>query len=387
MEPLQAFDVQRHNDEVKQVWEAFHKGTPIRTPVAIGCYERCTLNDPLVNPRQIQYEQMFTNFQLMLERQLEHAAWLRTKPWQDAEMGPPRNGWDASPNFVNIYEAAWFGCPLIFIAGQIPDSLPILTEENKHAFLGQGIPDPFESPFGRTAWAAYQHFLAKRQEGWTWQGLPLKDVWPALGGTDGPLTVACNIRGATEFLEDLAADPEFADALLEHITEATIVRVTAIRRACGLPEKAAGFWFADDSCQLISLAMYEERILPHHKRLVAALSDGSPIGVHMCGNATRHFPLICQELNARSFDTGFPVDFGALRRELGPEVLVNGGPSVPFLQQATPDEVRAEVARIGQSGVREGGKFVLREGNNLAPGTPEASLYAMYAAAKEFGVY
>mgnify|MGYP005871400093 FL=1 len=53
----------------------------------------------------------------------------------------------------------------------------------------------------------------------------------------------------------------------------------------------------------------------------------------------------------------------------------------------TPRAVRAEARRILQSGVMDGGKFVLREGNNLAPFTPVANVAAMYAACKEFGRY
>jgi uroporphyrinogen-III decarboxylase len=35
----------------------------------------------------------------------------------------------------------------------------------------------------------------------------------------------------------------------------------------------------------------------------------------------------------------------------------------------------------------EGGKFILREGNNLAPFTPLENLWAMYETAKEYGRY
>jgi uroporphyrinogen-III decarboxylase len=44
------------------------------------------------------------------------------------------------------------------------------------------------------------------------------------------------------------------------------------------------------------------------------------------------------------------------------------------------------VRRILQSGVLEGGRFLLREGNNLAPGTPLENTEAMYYAGREFGV-
>jgi hypothetical protein len=35
----------------------------------------------------------------------------------------------------------------------------------------------------------------------------------------------------------------------------------------------------------------------------------------------------------------------------------------------------------------KGGRFVLREANNLAPCTPVENITAMYEAGKEFGVY
>jgi uroporphyrinogen-III decarboxylase len=93
------------------------------------------------------------------------------------------------------------------------------------------------------------------------------------------------------------------------------------------------------------------------------------------------------ELNVQSFDTGFPVDHGWLREELGPDVRIQGGPHVELLRTGTPAQIREETRRILQSGVMEGGKFVLREGNNLAPGTPEENVAAMYAACREFGRY
>ncbi|HQI75774.1 MAG TPA: uroporphyrinogen decarboxylase family protein, partial [Candidatus Latescibacteria bacterium] len=49
--------------------------------------------------------------------------------------------------------------------------------------------------------------------------------------------------------------------------------------------------------------------------------------------------------------------------------------------------VRAEVKRILGSGIMEGGRFVLREGNNLAPGVPMENLRAMWDAVHEFGTY
>jgi uroporphyrinogen-III decarboxylase len=145
--------------------------------------------------------------------------------------------------------------------------------------------------------------------------------------------------------------------------------------------------FADDSIQLISTEMYEDLVFPFHKRLVDTFSEGGPNGIHLCGDATRHFPFLRDHLNMQSFDTGFPVDFTWLRETLGPDVEIQGGPSAPFLVEASPGEVSEEVRRILASGIMKGGRFVLREGNNLAPGTPLENLWAMYDTVREWGTY
>jgi uroporphyrinogen-III decarboxylase len=129
--------------------------------------------------------------------------------------------------------------------------------------------------------------------------------------------------------------------------------------------------------------MYCEHILPYHRKLMAAFADDAPRGIHLCGDATRHFVTLRDELNIRSFDTGFPVNFGQLRRDLGPDVEIYGGPHVEFLRTATPAEIHSEVSRIFATGVLEGGRFVLREGNNLAPGTPPENVAALYEAARQ----
>ena len=57
------------------------------------------------------------------------------------------------------------------------------------------------------------------------------------------------------------------------------------------------------------------------------------------------------------------------------------------LKDGSPASIRQEVARICQSGVMRGGRFVLIAANNLAPRTPVENIQAMYEAAKEFGSY
>jgi len=133
--------------------------------------------------------------------------------------------------------------------------------------------------------------------------------------------------------------------------------------------------------------MFRELILPYHRRFFNALYGEGPHSMHLCGDATRHFRTIRDELNVWSFDTGFPVDFTWLRKELGPDVEILGGPSVPFLETATPNQVTERVKEILGSGITEGGRFMLREGNNLPPGVSLDNINAMWYAVHEYSRY
>jgi uroporphyrinogen-III decarboxylase len=188
-------------------------------------------------------------------------------------------------------------------------------------------------------------------------------------------------------MTDLLADPDYADRLMTFLTDAFITRIRAYRERLGQELKPASYGFADDSIQLMSTDMVKERVLPHYLRLKSELSRGESVSMHLCGNATRHFPMLRDELGVRSFDTGFPVDFGWLREAVGDEVEILGGPSVPFLETSNTQQTTAETKRILETGIMRGGKFILREGNNLPRSVPMENVWAMYDAAKEYGRY
>lgn len=369
-----------HNEEVRRVWEAYRAGQPIRVPMILGVNPRYTMFGHEANPRGTTFEEYWSDTQVMLERQLEHLEWCAFNLPQDAEMGLPEK-WTVWVDFQNVYEAAALGCPIQYCEHQVPDTRPILSE---HSIPSQ-VPDPFTNPFWAKAWAFYEHFEAKEREGFEWKGRPIHVAGPCGLGTDGPMTGACNLRGTMEFCLDLMGDSAFADDLLAFLTEAIIVRIKAFRQR--LEITGAGFGYADDSVALLSTDMVRERIVPHHRRLVEALSGGGQVGIHLCGDATRHFPMLKEELDIKSFDTGFPVDFGALRKSLGKETEIAGGPSVPFLSSASPEATFEETRRVLESGIMDGGRFVLREGNNLAPEVSVANVRAMYDAVRRHGVY
>lgn len=381
-------DFAAHNAEVKEVWDAYHRGAPVRVPIVFGVNPRYTMLRPEANPDGITFEQMFHDPDKMLQRQLEHEHWIAHHLPQDRAMGLPEQGWHVTPTFQNTYESAWFGCPWVFHGDMVPDVEPILADDDsKRKLFDQGLPDPFEDGLMKRMWEYHDVFRQRQAEGYEFAGRPIAGVGISGLGTDGPVTLACNLRGATEFFCDLLADPDYAQELLAYITEATIQRIKAYRQRLGHAPTTQGWGFADDSVALLSVPVYRDCVLPHHQKLLDAFSEGGPNSIHLCGDATHLFLTLRDELNMRSFDTGFPIDHGALRDMLGDDVQLQGGPSVPFLMDATPAEVRAEVQRILSSGVMRGGKFILREGNNLAPEIPLENAVMLYEAGREFGRY
>ncbi len=377
-------DFAAHNAQVREVWRAFHEGRPIRVPMTLGISSRFTVLNPEANTEGITYERYFTDPQVMFHHQLIHQYWVRHNLLYDAELGLPES-WAVSVDLQNSYAQLWYGAPLRFIDGDVPDTPPFLTENNKWGFIEAGPPDPFSGWMGR-AWDYFEQFK-QMAKGFEFHGRPVVPAGLPGIGTDGPFTIAVALRGPTELCLDMYEDPDFYHALMDLIVTAEIARIKAFRRRMGQPEDSRAWHFADDSIQLLSERTYRDMVLPYHRRMVDEFGPDGRNGIHLCGDATHLFRTIRDELNVQSFDTGFPVDHGRLRRELGPEVTIYGGPHVEVLRSGTPAAVRAETIRILQSGIMEGGKFVLREGNNLAPGTPPANVATMYETCKQYGRY
>jgi hypothetical protein len=53
---LYGIDFQKHNEEVKQVWDAFNAGKPIRVPVTLGINPRIFLLNPELNKEGVTFK-------------------------------------------------------------------------------------------------------------------------------------------------------------------------------------------------------------------------------------------------------------------------------------------------------------------------------------------
>lgn len=374
---LADFPFDEHNAEVGEMWAAFHAKAPTRTPVFLGLGTRFyVLNHAAFNGPP-DWRRYMEDADAMFEARLRFQRWGRFNVLQDFELGLPE-AWTAAVDFQNVYEAAWLGCPILYSGDQVPATRPAYAE-NPEALMDGGIPDPFGGLLARGL--EFHERFVERAARETFLSRPIEVTIPGWGwGTDGPFTVACNCVSAEFVCTAMATEPERIHRLLDFVTEAIIHRIIAWRERYGLPIKRDDAVFADDSIAIISARMYREHVLPYHQRLFDALATDVGRGMHLCGDATRHMPILASEANVRLFDTGFPVDFRWLREQLGPDCVIQGGPHVDVLRFGTSDDVIEKSRAILESGVLEGGLFMLREANNLAPETPLENTEALYRA-------
>jgi uroporphyrinogen-III decarboxylase len=377
--------IEEHNQEVARLWRDFDQGRPARVPCQWNFSKQFWLLTPRLNPRAYSFRQYFEDPAVQWAVQLEFEKWVREQPIQDAELGLPEEWPGLSPDYQNTAEAEWFGCRLVYHEGEVPDSWPMLRE-HKGDLASLAIPDPVHDRVQGRALECY-HYLEERRKREDFAGRPVGRSSLCGGGTDGPFTVACNLRGTTELCLDLYEDPAYAQELLEFVTEATIARIQAVMEFNQTEFPQAGWGFADDSISLLSESQYRELVLPHHRRLLAAFSRGGPNSIHLCGNVQRLLPLLQRELNIQDFDLGFPVDLGQVRRDLGPGALLRGNLHPMILRDGPISLIQEKTAEILRSGVKEGRRYVFNEGNNVAPRTPLEHFRAAYETVKALGAH
>jgi hypothetical protein len=380
-------DFTQHNEEAQAVWAAYRAGRPTRVPVTLWTDARFFLLDPSFNPGEaITFQDYSEDPLVMMAVQLRAADWraVTVAPCCDDVAGPPER-YVVSVDQLRYFDAGFFGTPVEYRDGQMPATRPCLGGDKKHLLFDRGLPDPLTGGVFAQAHRLHAAMAERIRSGFVYRDRPV-ELGPFGLGTDGPFTVAQSLRG-TELFTDIYKDPDYVRQLLDFVVEGTVARIRAHRRFFGLPEVSDTWGYADDAIQMLSTKMVREFVLPAHKKLKAALTTANRIHIHLCGDATRHFKLLRDELGVYSFDTGFPIDFTSLREELGREVEILGGPRVTLLVDGPPEAVAAEARRILQSGVMAGGRFILREANDLAPATPIPNLEAMYQTARQWGVY
>jgi MtaA/CmuA family methyltransferase len=208
-----------------------------------------------------------------------------------------------------------------------------------------------------------------------------------LGRADqGPFSLACEIRGMSNFMMDLALAerPDQIHRLLD------FCRQVSFRYAVAQIEQGAHCTSIGDSPSgpdLISPRAYREFAYPHVKRLVPDLkAKGIRLSYHICGNAT---PIIEDMVStgAAIIEIDQKADKAKCKEAAqGRSTLL--GPVDPsgVLAHGTPELVRDKCLEALDV-LAPGGGFILGPGCALPSTTPDENLDVLVDTAKEFGRY
>ena len=376
-------DFNAHNESVKQVWESFRKGRPLRVPVVFHINSRVWLLNPRLNTKGYTFEDYFERPEVALEVELEFRKWRCTQVMEDTRKGIP-DAWHVAMCGQNVLGGGWLGSRVIYREDAVPHVEPLLAHDRDRLFDLQ-LPSLRDS-FMAKAWRFRDYAQEQKSKGFEFEGRPLGNV--GCPGVEPPLCLAYVLRGATEAMIDMKTDPDYFRALMHYVTSCRAHWEREVRRLQGITDKSKHWGVGDDPIELMSLADYNEFIYPYHRRVLEEFAHPEgPHFAHICGRVQHHLVNYKERHNVRAFDLGFPVDMGRARRDLGPEVTLFGNVHVGALARNDLDAVAANVRSLLASGVKRGGRFILADGNNVAPGTRAETLGFVYDLVKAEGGY
>ncbi len=204
------------------------------------------------------------------------------------------------------------------------------------------------------------------------------------------------LRGWENFYVDLAADPEFASALMNHYLD---IRLRIAERALEEVGENLDVVFAtsDDlgmiDRTIVSPEMYRELIKPIQKRTFDFFKDRTKAKrFYHCDGSV--YPIIedfieigTEALNPIQISAAGMGDTKRLKREFGSRLAFWGAIDTHHVMPyGTVEEVRQEVhRRIHELG--PGGGYILCAVHNIQPEVPPENVVAMYDAAYEMGRY
>jgi len=369
-------DVQAHNRQVAELWDAFWRGENRRVPIVFATDEYLWLG--LTGH---SFREFYTDPRVQLRVSLEGDAWFRENVVHDRPMGPPEDCWQVAPRFW-MDEPEAFGCEVVIQEDDFAWSMPLKGSKADILARVRDI-DPMQSVRSSRLWALYQQLL-DLAAGIEFKGLPVRVPFPG-GGTHGVFTVAGRVRGLEALCVDLLEDPGFAHELLGLVTEKTIARVAAWHALAetGQQLPSPGTWgMADDALQVISAATYRSIVLPHHERIYAAMTTGHR-HMHLCGYAQQHFSTLYEHLGIRSLDgPGTFVDHGRLLADL-PELTVSAQADHTVQLLGPPSAIEEMMAAMLTPAARRPGRFWVS--GFLFRDTPMSHVDAMYRSGVSIG--
>ena len=189
----------------------------------------------------------------------------------------------------------------------------------------------------------------------------------------GPFTEYTNARGVEDGLCEFLEEP---DDMLKGLEFFNNIGLEFIEKQ--LAAGADGIQIVEPSCSLISPLMYEEYILPLHKKLVDKIQEkGGYARLHICGDTTRLMPYSLAS-GTRILDVDYQVELANVVDNLADNQYFCGNinPAGELLQ-GKPEDFAALVKKIYTDSKN---RTIISAGCDVPPDTAPENMIAFYEA-------
>jgi len=203
------------------------------------------------------------------------------------------------------------------------------------------------------------------------------------------------LRGVENFLMDLAAEPNFAEAVIQGVADYLVALYDRVLAEVGeyLQVVMVGDDLGTQNGPMISPEAYRKLVKPAQKRVWQFIKSRTKayLFLHSCGSVRKFIPHWIE----LGLDILNPVQVAArdmdpreLKREYGKDLTFWGGgcDTQRVLTFGTPHDVEKEVRkRIAE--FAPGGGFVFNQIHNIQPQVPPENIVRMFETVLKYGVY
>lgn len=377
--------VEKHNREVREVWESFKADRPTRVPVSFS-----GARTMYMEKNQIDYRNYYGDPDEMIRLQLEVQLYARSLPLGDTILGELPEDWSVNVDFHPVESASCFGCPVMFR----PDAVP--AHECAHLSLEQCRDMPMPDLLTSGLLPRQREFMNRFDQmcgnALSFLGKPVKRTKPSLPSTGGgTFSTALDIRGP-DIMTDMYENPEFVHSFLERIAEWHIALHRAWCGIDGIPygmDKPDGgdYSIFDHGIDMLSSEMYDEFVASLIIKICKKYGKRPSSILHHCGRGTHLFSLIKKKFDlTRIHALTWPLnDVAKVRREIGHDVWIDAVISDSILR-TTPAAIRQAVKDFLSPEVKGKGRLSIWVPGEVF-GIPHDNYLALYDSVKEHGRY
>jgi uroporphyrinogen decarboxylase len=210
-------------------------------------------------------------------------------------------------------------------------------------------------------------------------------VWICARADQGPMDLAAQLRGMSEWMMDIASDgkPELIQALLDYARRVGTRYAYALME-CGAHSTSIGEALAGPD--LLSPKLYRQYAWEQEKRMTEELKAQSIIlHNHICGNTA---PILEDFIStgAQVLEVDHKTDAKRIKDAARNKSCLLGNIDTRLLTFGTPAQVDDACRELIQIWKPDGG-CILGPGCAMGPETPADNIHALVEAAKKYGVY